>query len=103
MLSPWIRRERYKLAVTRRCRGAAGDGITVERLPSRRCSIWLRVLLGKILPEQGAILLRLASKAFRKPDSSGRTPGWIRASAFSSMKNDASIALSYPQNRTACR
>ena len=29
--------------------------------------------------------------------------GWIRASAASSMKNDASIALSYPQNRTACR
>jgi Na+/H+ antiporter NhaD/arsenite permease-like protein len=28
---------------------------------------------------------------------------WICASAFSSMKNDATIELSYPQNRTACR
>ena len=43
---------------------------------------------------RGANLSRLASKAFRKPDSSGRTSGWSRASASSSMKNDASIALS---------
>jgi len=45
------------------------------------------------------ILSQLASKAFRKAEP----PGWICASASSSMKNDASIALSYPQNRTAFR
>jgi hypothetical protein len=45
----------------------------------------------------------LQSNASRKPTASEQPLGWIRLKASSLMKNDASSALSCPQNRTARR